>query len=150
MPYAPSNLPDRPARSVVTERAAPRILATNVTGAASAAVLGRVVRLAGRAMDLAGRVVDRRLLPGRDRRRADDLVNQAVLLGLLRPHEEVAVHVAGDPVDVLAAVERDDLLQPLLQPEDLLRSDLDVRRRALEAAGRLVDHHRRVRQREPL
>ena len=45
---------------------------------------------------------------------------------------------------------RDDLRVAARDREDLLRRDLDVGRRAAEAARALVDHHLRVREHEPL
>ena len=43
-----------------------------------------------------------------------------------------------------------DLVEPVPEVEDLARVDLDVRRRALESAGGLVDEDPAVGEREPL
>src|SRR5512137_2426277 len=77
-------------------------------------------------------------------------VDQAVGGGLLAGHEIVAIGVGLDPVDRLAGVLRQDGVQAVPGVEDLAGVDLDVRRLALEAAERLVDHHARVRQAETL
>jgi hypothetical protein len=43
-----------------------------------------------------------------------------------------------------------DLVQPILDPQDLARVDVDVRGLSAESAHRLVEQHARVRQREAL
>src|SRR5512138_1465517 len=48
----------------------------------------------------------------------DDVVDQAVFLGLSGPHEVVAVGVLLDPLDGLARVLRQDLVQARLDAED--------------------------------
>ena len=55
-----------------------------------------------------------------------------------------------DLLDALAGVLGQDLVQPVARLEHLARMDLDVRRLALKAAQRLMDHHARVRQAEAL
>src|SRR5690606_14141607 len=71
--------------------------------------------------------------------RLDDLVDEAVVDGLLRAHEEVAVAVAADPLLILSGVPREDRRQRLLHPQDLLGLDRDVGRGALHATPGLVD-----------
>src|SRR4051812_41846014 len=75
-----------------------------------------------------------------------DRIDEAVLDGFLGRHEAIAVDVAQDLVDVLPGVTRDDLGHALRHVEDLTRGDLDVRGRASEPAGALVDHDLRVRE----
>ena len=95
----------------------------------------------------------RRLLGGRARRQlraVDDLVDEAVLAGLLGREPTVAVRVGLDPLDRLAGVEGDPLGHHPLQVDDLLGLDGDVRRLALHLAGGLVHQDPRVRQRVAL
>src|SRR6266511_2895770 len=66
--------------------------------------------------------------------------------GPLGGHDEVAVGVAGDLLDVLAGVGGDDLVQHAAHPEDLAGLDLDVDRLALGAARGLVDQDAGVGQ----
>src|SRR5437764_2433508 len=82
--------------------------------------------------------------------RCEDLVDDAVLLGLLSRHDEVAVGVVLHLLDGLAGVLGEQLVQELAVPQDLLGLDLDVDGLALRAAVGLVDEHPRVRQREAL
>src|SRR3954451_6890781 len=77
-------------------------------------------------------------------------VDQPVLDGLLGGHEAGAAGFAQHLVDVLAGMARDDLRHSPGHVEDLAGGDLDVRGRAAEAAGALVDHDLRVRQRVAL
>jgi hypothetical protein len=62
------------------------------------------------------------------------VVDEAVLLRLMRGEPAVAVGVELDLLDRLAGVERLELGQLLLQQEALLGLDLDVGRRAAEIA----------------
>src|SRR3954462_5407046 len=80
----------------------------------------------------------------------DDLVDEAVLGGLVGLEEAVAFHVGVDTLFGLPGVVGIDLIHALAGLEDLLRVDLDVRRLALEARGGLVDEDARVRKREAL
>src|SRR5439155_521036 len=81
----------------------------------------------------------------------DHFVDQAVPDGFLGAHEAVAVGVLLDPVQRLAGVVGEDLLEAALEVEDLSRADLDVRGLSAEP-GRpcLVDQDLRVRERAPL
>src|SRR3954451_15980050 len=63
----------------------------------------------------------------------DHTVDDAVLLGLLRGHEVVALRVLLDLLDALAGVAGDDLVQAPAEVDDLACVDLDVGRLALEA-----------------
>src|ERR671936_512529 len=69
----------------------------------------------------------------------DDVVDDAVLLGFLRRHEVVALHVPADLVHVLTGVLAHDLLEAALEGDRLAGMDLDVGRLPLEAAPDLVD-----------
>src|SRR5215831_17888593 len=60
----------------------------------------------------------------------EDLVDDAVLLGLDAAHDEVTVGVLGHPVEGLARVEGQDLVEELAHAHDLLGLDLDVERLA--------------------
>src|SRR5689334_7933090 len=73
----------------------------------------------------------------RRRAGAHDLVDQAVLHRLAGGEDLVALDVLADLLRVLAAVAGDHVLQQLAHAEDLPGLDLDVRRLALAAAGRL-------------
>eukprot|EP00411_Alexandrium_monilatum_P084917 CAMPEP_0175735088 /NCGR_PEP_ID=MMETSP0097-20121207/52722_1 /TAXON_ID=311494 /ORGANISM="Alexandrium monilatum, Strain CCMP3105" /LENGTH=204 /DNA_ID=CAMNT_0017043137 /DNA_START=44 /DNA_END=654 /DNA_ORIENTATION=+ len=80
----------------------------------------------------------------------DDLVDQAVLLGLLGRHEVVAHEVLPEGLLRLArhaGVHPDDVALDL---QDLLGLDLDVLRLALRPAHGLVDHHAAVGQSDAL
>src|SRR5204863_2689798 len=70
----------------------------------------------------------------------DDLVDQAVFLGLGGGQVAVALGVLGDPLDRLAGVPGEDLVDHLLTPDDLLGLDLDVGDLTADLAIRLVDH----------
>src|SRR5919201_1453050 len=80
----------------------------------------------------------------------DDVVDDAVLLGFLRRHEVVALHVPADLVHVLPGVLAHDLLEAALEEDRLSGMDLDFGRLPLEAAPDLVDEDLGVRQRHPL
>src|SRR4051812_21662000 len=69
---------------------------------------------------------------------ADDVVDEAVVLGLFGREPAVAVGVLLDLLDRLAGVEGDALLHRALRVEHLLGLDGDVGRGATDAAGRLV------------
>merc|ERR1711972_923129 len=76
----------------------------------------------------------------------EDLVDYAVVLGLLRRHEEVAVAVILDLLNRLPSVVRDVLAEQRPDEKDFLRLNLNVRGLALRAAQWLVDHGARVRK----
>src|SRR5512145_2712477 len=69
----------------------------------------------------------------------DHLIHDTIRLGLLGIHDEVAVGVRGDLLDGLLRVHRDDLVEPVLEPKDLLGLDCDVRGLSLGSAPRLMD-----------
>src|SRR5205814_8924609 len=77
----------------------------------------------------------------------DHAVDQAVVARLVGHEEAVALHVLVDAFAALAGVQRVELVEARAQGERLARVDLDVRRLALEAAGRLVDEDAPVGQR---
>ena len=77
---------------------------------------------------------------------ADDLVHQAVFLGLHGRQVAVALGVLGDPLDRLAGVLGEDLVDDLPALDDLLGLDLDVGDLAADLAVGLVDHDLGVRQ----
>jgi hypothetical protein len=62
----------------------------------------------------------------------DDLVDEAVLGGLIRLEEAVALHVGVHALLGLAGVQRVDLVDALAGLEDLGGVDLDVGRLTLE------------------
>src|SRR5690348_15690268 len=83
----------------------------------------------------------------------DDPVDQAVLDGLLRREEVVAVGVALDALQRLARVLGDELVQHAADTDDLAGVDVEVARltlQALAADQRLVHVDGGARQREPL
>src|SRR5438132_12552948 len=79
--------------------------------------------------------------------RREHLVDDSVLLALLRGHDEVAIGALLHLLDGLARVLGEDLVEQLAVAEDLLGLDLDVDRLTLRAAVRLVDQDARVRKR---
>src|SRR5258705_11452109 len=80
----------------------------------------------------------------------DDVVDDAVLPGLVWIHVVVAFHVLRNLLIRLIRVLGDDLLQAALEVDRLAGLDLDVGALALEAAGYLVDEDLGVRQRGAL
>jgi hypothetical protein len=80
----------------------------------------------------------------------DNLVDQAVVLGLVGRQEVVALGVALDLLQRLAGAFGQDLVQDWPWSSGCRGVDLDVGRLALHAAQRLVDHDLRVGQREAL
>src|SRR5690349_20894744 len=81
-----------------------------------------------------------------------DLVDEAVLLGLLGGQDLVALDVVADLLGRAAGVLGPGLLEPGAHALHLVGLDLDVGRLATHATleGRLVDQDPRVRQGEPL
>src|SRR5262245_17513796 len=73
-----------------------------------------------------------------------DLIDEAERLRFLRRHEFIALDRRGDGVEVLAGMLNVDLVEALPKLENLARLNLDVRRLALGAARRLVDHDPRI------
>src|SRR5205085_258202 len=81
----------------------------------------------------------------------DDLVNEAVLFGLHRRHDAVALHVLLDDLEGLARVLGENLRRDLAHAQDFFGLDADVCGLAAGAGDRgLVDEDARVRQREAL
>src|SRR4029077_10376520 len=76
---------------------------------------------------------------GRELAVGEEIVDDAVLLGLFGVHDEVAVGVDADLLEGLAGVEGQDPVEELTHPDDLLGLDLDVDGLAGRAAVRLVD-----------
>src|SRR5207237_4773044 len=98
-----------------------------------------------------GLTIRRMAIPERLHRRLNDPVDQAVVFGHLRRHEEVALDVALHLLRRTAGVLRVDADDDLPQPKDLARVDLDVRGlRGPHAATGLVQDDLTMRQREPL
>src|SRR5947209_17395840 len=77
--------------------------------------------------------------------RGDDLIDDAVLLGLFGLHYEVAVGVLVDLLDRLARVVGQDLVEEIAHPQDLPRLDLDVGGLACATPPRLVQQHSSMR-----
>src|SRR3954451_4242063 len=69
----------------------------------------------------------------------DHSVDDVVLLGLLGAHEVVALGVLRNLLHRVLGVLGDDLVEAPAHVDDLLGVDLDVGRRALKAAGDLMD-----------
>src|SRR5688572_33125819 len=69
----------------------------------------------------------------------DHLVHDTILLPLRRIHDEVAVRVRCDLLHRLLGVEGEDVVQAILDAQDLLGLDGDVRGLTLGSAPRLVD-----------
>src|SRR5580704_14480685 len=74
-------------------------------------------------------------------------VDEAVLDGLIRFEEAVALHVVMHFLDRLAGRGRVDLVDAPAEVQDLARLDVDVGRLALEARRRLVHQDAAVGQR---
>src|SRR5581483_498387 len=85
-------------------------------------------------------------------RLVDDVVNQPVLLALLRIHDEIALHVLFHLVQLLAAVAGQDLVDDLAHAQDLARVNVNVGGLPAQPAHdvRLVDENARVWQRKAL
>src|SRR5271163_404679 len=73
-------------------------------------------------------------------------IDDAILLGLCRAHEVVALGVRPYLLELTVRVLGDDLVQAPAYVDDLPGVDLDVRRLAFEAGGDLVDQDLRVGQ----
>src|SRR6478735_4189913 len=84
------------------------------------------------------------------RRDRDDLVDEAVVLGLLGGVPAVTVAVADDRLHGLAGVVGGDLRHPRLRAEQVLRLDLDVRGGTADAGRTLVHEDVGVGEREAL
>src|ERR1700761_5773634 len=81
----------------------------------------------------------RRLTSPLRARPVDDVVDDAVLLGLLRSHDEVALHVALDALKRLTGVLCHQLVRELADAQNFARMNVDVRRLPLQPAhGRLM------------
>src|SRR5262249_19823147 len=74
-----------------------------------------------------------------------DLVDHAVLFGLLSIHIEVSVKVAANSLRVLSGVLGEDISQQVVDAQRLASLDLDVGRLAPRATHDLVHVDRRVR-----
>src|SRR6202050_2796733 len=80
----------------------------------------------------------------------DDAIYDAVLPGLLRAHEVVALGVLADLLELFAGVLGDDLVEAVAHVDDLLGVDLDIGRLALEARRHLMYQDLGVGQRHAL
>ena len=83
----------------------------------------------------------------------NDLVNQPVFLRLLGVHDEIALHVALDLFQDLAAVFGQQLVGDLTHAENFARLNIDIGRLSGDASAhnqRLVNQDARRRQGEPL
>lgn len=76
----------------------------------------------------------------------DDLVDDAILLGLVDRHEVVAVGVFFDFGERLAGVFGENLVEPVANLENVIGADLHVDGLPLGAAHHLMDHDFGVRQ----
>src|SRR3954470_21765685 len=61
---------------------------------------------------------------------ADDIVNNTVFLALVRRHDVVALGVVLDPLDVLAGMVDQDLVEPLTHAQDLSGRNINIGRLA--------------------
>src|SRR4051812_49393698 len=80
----------------------------------------------------------------------DHLIHDTIFLRLGRIHDEVAVGVVRELLHGLLRVEGEDVVEAVLDAEDLLGLDRDVRGLSLGASPGLVDQDPGVRQREAL
>ena len=76
----------------------------------------------------------------------EDVVDDAVVLGLLGGHVVVALGILLDTINRLPRMARKNLVGDLLDSHDLSRLDLDVSGLTGRTAGRLVDHDARIRK----
>src|SRR3989442_14282015 len=91
--------------------------------------------------------IRRMAVSGRLHRRLDDGVDEGVVFGHLRRHEEVALDVALHLLRRPAGVLRVDADDDLSKPENLAGMDFDVRGlRGPHAAARLMEHDLAMRQ----
>lgn len=81
------------------------------------------------------------------RRRLQDDVDEAELLGLVRIHESVPFEHLLNNIDLLIGMLRVELVDGLLRVENLLGVNQDVGGLAAGLTRRLMDHDARVRQR---
>src|SRR5690606_25508036 len=65
----------------------------------------------------------------------DAEIDEAVLLGLFRAHEMIAVHIVRGVLYGLTGMLRHDLVETMTRIDDFLRLDLDIRSGTLAAAG---------------
>lgn len=79
----------------------------------------------------------------------DDLVDQPVLLGVLRRHEVVPVGILLDFLQGLAGLIGEELIETVPHAQDALGADLDVGSLSLGAAEGLMDHHFAVGEGQP-
>src|SRR5437867_7569050 len=80
----------------------------------------------------------------------DYLINDTILLALGRVHDEVAVGVGGDLLHRLLGVEGEDVVEAVLDAQDLLGLDGDVRGLTLGPPPGLVDEDAGVGEGEAL
>src|SRR5688572_6164071 len=78
----------------------------------------------------------------------EDLVDEAVFLGLTGTHVEIAVDVALDLGSAPPRRVDQDLDDDVFRVANFARLNLDVRRLPARATQRLMDHDARMRQRE--
>src|ERR1700761_3003705 len=84
-------------------------------------------------------------------RPVDNLVDDAVFLGLLGIHDEVALHIALDAIERLACVLGHQGVGDFTDAKDFASVNVDVGGLTAEAShGRLMDQNARVGKREPL
>src|SRR3546814_18164132 len=72
------------------------------------------------------------------RRVVDDAADQAVFLGLLRAHPEIAFGIAAHAFDRLAGLAREDFVEALTHHHDFLGTDRNIRRGAAGTTGRPI------------
>jgi hypothetical protein len=77
----------------------------------------------------------------------DYLINQSVFNRLSGGHEEIAVRVLLDLLEVLAGVARQDAVDLLARVQNLARLDVDIDRLTARAAERLMNQDALMGQR---
>src|ERR1039457_7411859 len=82
-------------------------------------------------------------------RPVDDLIDDAVFLGLLRVHDEVPLHIPFDAIQRLIGVLGDQIIGNLADAQNLARMNIDVGGLAAQAPHRgLMNEDARVREGE--
>src|SRR5690242_18411156 len=76
----------------------------------------------------------------------EHFIHEAVFERFLRRHELIAIGVTLDPLQALAGVADENLVQVFLQPQELLRMDEEFRRGSFRARQGLMDHDACVRE----
>ena len=76
----------------------------------------------------------------------DNLINNAIIQGLMGSHEEIPIRVLRNLLLSLITILRHVLIQAGLDKQNLLRLNLNICRLTLRPAQRLMDHNPRIGQ----